>query len=162
MTPLPRRAEPVRHGRESHPYMLGPLDRKQRIGGTGSDARKILAKVAGNLVGKDDRRGIHLMENDRSVRTGLHAIIAFGAAVEEQSFLDRAGRPEPVFSDNRRLFLRLSLSMLRKFLCSSSDGEHRIFEKVAPAVLWIASHGVKPISNFRSRRAYMTPSARSL
>ncbi len=76
------------------------------------------------------------------MRTGLYAIVTLGAAFEEQRFFDRTRGPEPVFPDDRRWLLRLSLFVFGKFLRGSRDGKDRVLEEIAAPVFGIGSHGI--------------------
>jgi hypothetical protein len=71
MTPLPCRADSVRYHRETHSYLLAPFDRDQRFGGTGRDARRILAEKTRHLVRKNDRCSVQRVKRIESYGQAL-------------------------------------------------------------------------------------------
>ena len=92
MTSLPRRAQAMIHEGHSHPDFLRSRHRQQGFGRTGGDARRIVAEIAGDLIGKNHGRAIDV-KHDRIMRAGLYTITALGATLEKQRFSNGAGRP---------------------------------------------------------------------
>lgn len=83
MTTLRRRAYPMQHRREPHANLVTPCHRQQGFRGTGADTRHIFAEVARNLVRKNHRCSILLVEDNRAVRAGFCTIAASGAPIEK-------------------------------------------------------------------------------
>jgi hypothetical protein len=81
MAPLPCRADSVRDNREPHSYLPASFDRKQRLGGTGCNARHILAEITRHVIRENHRGSVLRMKRNRSVRTGLATVAALGASL---------------------------------------------------------------------------------
>ena len=118
----------MRHNGRTHPYEFRPFDGKEGLRRASRDAGEIFAEIARNLIRKNHRRTVLLMEYDRSMRACLHTIIALRATIEKQRLLDSAGRPQPVLAEHRRRLVRNSIFMFGKFLCGFRNRDDRIFE----------------------------------
>ena len=168
----------------SHPDFFFAGDFEQGVGFTGRDAGKIIAKVAGNLVGKDHRESGLPIRLDAPVGAGLDAIAALGTTLQKERLRNRTGRPQPIGPRGRlslRRLLRRRIPMFDEFLRRLGQRKDRILQEVPSAVPWISphlfsigarvapsackAHGASPS---RSRCSlilhdiYITPSARSL
>jgi len=96
VTPLRRRAQPMRDRCEPHANLVSSRDRQQRLGGTSGDARRVVTEITRNLVRKNHRRCVLLMKDNRAVRAGLCAVTAFRAPFEKQRLINRARRTQPI------------------------------------------------------------------
>lgn len=123
MAALAGRTEPMRNHREPHANILHPLHGGERLRAAGGDTGEIIAEVAGYLIGEDDRRAVAPIECDGSVGTGLGAIRAARAALEKESFFDRARRTEPVRSRRRRDWFTWSLFLCGELARRLGDGD---------------------------------------
>jgi len=160
MAPLPCCTEPMIDHRRSHPDVVPPADRQQGIGRTGRNAGNVVAQVAGNLIGKNHRRAVLRMKDDRSVRAGFHTVVALRAAFKKQRFRHGARRPQPIRPQCRRRLFGNRFRMCGEFLRRFRDRQDRILEEVAPAVFWIGGHRRKTISEFKSHIAFgLSPKA---
>src|SRR5262249_48381673 len=118
MTPLSCRAEMMIDHRCAHPNIVPRGDRQQSICCTGCNARKIVAEIAGNLVGENHRRPVLLMKDNRSMGTGFDAIVALRTAFKKERLRDSTWWTQPIRPQcGSRLFrndLRMSGVFLRR------------------------------------------------
>src|SRR5215831_18954581 len=111
MTPLSCRAEMMIDHRCAHPNILSTGDRQQGIRCTGCNARKIVAEIAGNLVGENHRRPVLLMKDYRSMRTGFDTVVALRTAFKKERLRDGTWRTQPICPQCGRRLVRNRLRM---------------------------------------------------
>ena len=148
MAALSCRAEPMVHDRDSHTDILSSGDRQQCFCRTGGDARHVIAEIARNLVG-ENHWGAFRMQHERIMRAGFDAVAALRAPLEEQCFVDRSGRTEPIRPHGRRRLRSRRIRMRGIFLRRFRDRQDGILEKVPPAVFRIYCHLKSQISNLK-------------
>ncbi|MEY4705430.1 MAG: hypothetical protein RL042_1635 [Nitrospirota bacterium] len=76
MTSLPCGADAMRDDSEAHSYLLGTADSEQRLRLARRDAGNIITEIARDLIRKNDRGSILLVERDRPVRANRGAVTA--------------------------------------------------------------------------------------
>lgn len=134
MTPLPGRAQSLRHLRHTESNIRHPVNRPQRVSRTGGNAGKIVTQKAGRLVCKNHRGAVTGMTNNRARIAGLDTVATFRATIQKHDFFYGPRRPKPIRPQYRSRRLRHSIDVLGKLLCRLGDGHHGVFQKIPPAI----------------------------
>lgn len=134
MTPLPGRAQPLRHLRHTEVNIRDPIDRLQRISRARGNTGKVLTQETGRLVGENHGSPVAGMTDNRARIAGFDAVAAFCTAIQKYRFLHRSRRPKPIRPQPRRRRLRRGIGLPGKLLRRLGDRQHRVLQEIPPAV----------------------------